>query len=161
MRKANIKKAHSKEENRMVARRIIEEFFKKYLKSLLEAVVITKLETHFPKEFISQPGWINFHNVQQPFENLWGRFAIGSKKLSDGTYETLIGNYGTSHAQLKSHLSGEGTLKTGYWGFSKGILYLENASVGANVNWTNDVLKSIAMALTESGPLRGCQFKLK
>lgn len=121
--------------------------------------LVRKIYTSFPAEATSISGWFDLHSPLEPFGTRWGRGVIFDRVLEDNLFLVLLGGPASTHAQLKSR-SRDSVIKTFYWGYSNNALYLHDAFVGKNVEWSSRILASVAVALSES-VLRGVKFAIR
>lgn len=115
--------------------------------------VVRKVIVGFPK---GMGNYTDSHKPIEPFGSAWGRGVV----FNDGgkMYAVATG-VDASHAIIKSRV-GLPVIKTFYFGFANGTLYLEHASVAANKEFSREMLIEIAGAISDSGPLRGSVYKL-
>jgi len=119
--------------------------------------IVRNVQIGFPPE---SGNFTDAHKPIKPFGTMWGRGVIF--KDSEG-YFAKIGGYDTSHANLKTGAGDASVVKTIYFGFADGTLYLDHASVAANVPFNQDILIATATALSEQpgSPLRGSVYRIK
>ncbi len=116
--------------------------------------VAKRIVVGFPPE--TESNYMDSHSRLDPFGTLWGRGVVF--KGNEG-FEARVGGYQTSHAQLRQSAKGRDVVKTFYFGFEDNVLYLEDGSIGKNVDFNRDMVIEIAASISEEGPLRGIAYR--
>ena len=131
-------------------------------KFLNEDVQVFKLATGFKKVVPAGTNYVDSHAPLQPFGTKWGRGVIVN---NGGTLETIIGTYGTSHANLKKGMNpGEQTNGTFYWGYDTAnkTLYFEYGSDRTFDFNNSKVLQAIISGLQNSNTvMKRCRIVQK
>jgi len=117
--------------------------------------VAQRIVVGFPEE-AQQANYTDAHTRIEPFGSQWGRGIVFEH---DGELTSRVGSYETSHARLRQTGGNRSVLKTFYFGFDDGVLYLEHGSVGRNIDFKRDMVIEIAASIHEEGPLRGIAYR--
>jgi len=103
---------------------------------------VNNIQFAFPKGM--EVGWYNLQTPVDPFGTRWGKGLV--HRDSEGYFVT-IGNYSSTHAELKKYTIDHPTIKSFYYGILNHVLYMEAGLIGVDIPFTSQIVNEVLFNL--------------